>query len=118
MSSSKSKSSSNQRVFTVAPEGETQQVDVDNQDLYTKSSPTEVIFLTHLLSLKTAALIHLGLVDNEEGDIDFETASHIIDTLDVLKEKTNGNLTQEETHHLNAILYDLKRAYVQVVPQS
>ena len=118
MSNSKSTTSSNQRVFTVAPEGETQQVDIDNQDLYTKNSPSEVIFLTHLLSLKTAALIHLGLVNNEEDEIDFETASHIIDTLDVLKEKTSGNLTQEETQHLNAILYDLKRAYVQVTPHK
>ena len=118
MSTSKSTPSSNQRVFTVAPEGETQQVDIDNQDLYTKSSPSEVIFLTHLLSLKAAALIHLGLVDNEDGDVDFETASHIIDTLDVIKEKTSGNLTQEETQHLNAILNDLKRAYVQVAPKK
>ena len=118
MSSSKSTTSSNQRVFSVAPEGETQQVDIDNQDLYTQSSPAEVIFLTHLLSLKTAALIHLGLVSNEEDDIDFETASHIIDTLDVLKDKTSGNLTQEETQHLNAILYDLKRAYVQVTSKK
>lgn len=113
-----SHSSSNQRVFTVAPEGETQQVEVEHDVKGMPKEKADVIFLTHLLSLKTATLIHLGLVEDEEGMVDFETASHMIDTLDVLKRKTQGNLTQDETQHLNAILYELKRAYVEVTQKS
>ncbi len=42
-----------------------------------------------------------------------EAAKHHIDLLDVLDQKTKGNLTEEEQRVLNAVLYELRMQYVQ-----
>ena len=41
-----------------------------------------------------------------------DMAKYVIDSLDLLKEKTKGNLTESEERFINAIIADLKLAYV------
>ncbi|MCK5230339.1 MAG: DUF1844 domain-containing protein, partial [Desulfobulbaceae bacterium] len=41
-------------------------------------------------------------------------AKHSIDTLNMLREKTKGNLTEDEEKMLKNILYDLKIRYVNI----
>jgi hypothetical protein len=75
----------------------------------------EVTFLAFIISLNTSALFHLGeIADPETGGTrqDLVLAKHTIDTLDLLKEKTKGNLTDEEENMLEKFLYDLKMRYV------
>ncbi len=77
----------------------------------------EVTFSAFVMSLNTAALFHLGeIADPETGALtqNLMLAKHTIDTLHVLKEKTKGNLTDEEDNMLTKFLYDLKMRYVNV----
>lgn len=77
----------------------------------------EVTFTAFIMSLNTAALFHCGeLADPETGknSKDLVLAKHTIDTLDLLKEKTNGNLSKDEENLLETVLYDLKLRYVKL----
>jgi hypothetical protein len=40
-------------------------------------------------------------------------ASFLIDTIGMLREKTEGNLTSDEQSYLNALLHDLQMRYVE-----
>ena len=75
----------------------------------------EVTFTSFILSLNTTALFHLGeLAHPETGarEIDLELVKHTIDTLVLLRNKTEGNLDKDESELLSTILYDLKLRYV------
>ncbi len=76
-----------------------------------------VTFSTFILSLNTAALIHLGELPNPETNeksVNLALARHTIDTLDMLREKTRGNLTPDEERLLESILYELRIRYVKL----
>lgn len=109
------------RVFNVAPEGKTsietheeryEAVPADFERVIRSSSPDEVIFLTHILSLKTAALIHLGVIEEAGEERDLETAHQVIETLIVLEKRTRDHLSFEERRLLEASIQELKRAYL------
>ncbi len=75
----------------------------------------EVTFATFILSLNTSALVHLGELPEpgkEEPGCDMELARHAIDTIAMLKEKTRGNLTEEESALIDNILFDLRMKFV------
>lgn len=75
----------------------------------------EVTFSAFIMSLNTSALFLLGeIADPETGALkqDLVLAKHTIDTLHVLKEKTKGNLNEEEENMLGKFLYDLQMRYV------
>lgn len=77
----------------------------------------EVTFTTLIMSLNTSALFHLGdLQDPETGQTgrDLVLAKHTIDTLQLLKDKTKGNLIDKEDELLGHVLADLKLRYVKV----
>ena len=60
------------------------------------------------------ALMHLGEVEGlAPEDRDRAAARHLVDTLTMLRDKTQGNLTEEESKLLTALLYDLKLKIVQ-----
>lgn len=74
-----------------------------------------VTFSSFLMSLNTSALYHLGEINDPvtgKQEKDLLLAKHSIDTLQVLKEKTKGNLNSEEDNLLSNILYDLQMHYV------
>jgi len=75
----------------------------------------EVTFTTLVMSLNTTALCHLGEIEEpstKEKKVDLMLAKHAIDTLELLKRKTSGNLTDQEKELLDNVLYDLKMRYV------
>jgi len=75
-------------------------------------------FNTFILSLNTAALVHLGELPDpitNRKEPNPTLARHAIETLEMLKEKTKGNLTPDEENLLNAILYELKLKYVKLI---
>lgn len=75
----------------------------------------EVTFSAFIMSLNTSALFLLGELSDPETGVrkqDLVLAKHTIDTLNVLKEKTKGNLTEEEEDMLGKFLYDLHMRYV------
>lgn len=77
-----------------------------------------VSFSTFILSLNTAALVHLGEIPDpitQKKQTNLFLAKQTIDTLEMLKEKTKGNLSVEEEKLLESILFDLKLKYVKLV---
>ena len=75
----------------------------------------EVNFNSLIFSLSSSALLHLGeIADPQSGEKrkDVALAKHTIDTIAMLQEKTQGNLTEEEEKFLESILTDLRWRYV------
>ena len=63
----------------------------------------------------TQALIGLGQFPDpisEKREVRLELAKHAIDTLQMLQEKTKGNLTDDEKKQLDAVLYDLRLRFL------
>jgi hypothetical protein len=65
--------------------------------------------------LSSSVLLHLGEIpDPQSGGKkkDMALAKQSIDILTLLKEKTAGNLTEEEKNLLENLLYDLRMRFV------
>ena len=78
----------------------------------------EVNFTSLVFSLSSSALMHIGeIADPQTGEKkkDLPLAKHAIDTLSMLKEKTEGNLSDEEQKFMESVLMDLKWRYVKAV---
>jgi len=77
--------------------------------------PNPMTFSTHVLSLNAAALLHMGLIEDPDAGNhrDLEAARYIVDTLAMLREKTRGNLTSEESSLLDTVLHELRVRFVQ-----
>jgi hypothetical protein len=78
----------------------------------------KIDFATLVMSLSQTALVHLGVAPNpdspEPAELDLELARQTIDLLDVLQDKTKGNLSGEEERLLNEALFDLRTRFVQI----
>ena len=67
--------------------------------------------------LASQAIMGLGAVPDESGKgvlIDLEGSKFAIDLLAELEQKTQGNLTDEESKELEAVLTELRARFVQV----
>ncbi len=68
-----------------------------------------------VISLAQTAYVQLGVIEDpfsKSKSKDLEQAKFTIDLLDMLKEKTKGNLTKEEEELLEDVLYDLRMKYL------
>ncbi|MCJ7541950.1 MAG: DUF1844 domain-containing protein [Desulfobacterales bacterium] len=75
----------------------------------------EINFPTFIFSLNSSALMHLGVIEDPgtgKTVKNLSIAKQTIDILGMLKEKTQGNLTEDEANMLKHILYDLRMIYV------
>ena len=75
----------------------------------------EVNFNSLIFSLSSSALLHLGeIADPHTGQKmkDLPLAKHSIDIIAMLKDKTKGNLGEEEQKFVESILTDLRWRYV------
>jgi hypothetical protein len=76
-------------------------------------------FSTFVLSLGTSALYQLGEIGDSksgtEGSVEpnLPIARQTIDTLEMLTEKTRGNLTDTESKLLESIVYELHMRFVE-----
>jgi Domain of unknown function (DUF1844) len=67
--------------------------------------------------LSTTAMFQLGLLPGPGGEYipsDLANASRTIDLLEVLQEKTRGNLTSQESKLLDEVLYELRMSFLEV----
>ncbi len=72
-------------------------------------------FLDLVMSIQMGAMVNLGMVqtgDGKRSPVNLPAAKDSIDLLEVLKEKTKGNLNEEESGLLYEGLYHLRMAYV------
>jgi len=77
-----------------------------------------ITFSTFILSLNTAALVHLGEIPDpitNKKQVNLTLAKQTIDTLEMLKEKTKGNLSVDEEKLLQSIIYELKIKFLKLV---
>ena len=75
----------------------------------------QVNFTNFVISLSTSALFHFGDFPEYEGgkaEKNLPAAKQTIDILDMLNEKTKGNLDQNEASLIQGVLYELKMRYV------
>ncbi len=82
----------------------------------TQGSPElpKLDFSTFVLGVIGTAYVHLGDAPAEGTEPDLELARQNIDLLELLQQKTKGNLTGEEERLLAQALYDLRARYVEV----
>ena len=86
------------------------------KDSETPDQPVRLDFSTFVLSLATSGMLHLGVAPLEEGgdppEPNLPLAQQVIDTLDMLQDKTRGNLGDEESKLLQSVLYELRMSFV------
>jgi len=74
-------------------------------------------FETLVSYLSTTAMFQLGLIPGPSGEpipADMPNAKRTVDLLEVLQEKTRGNLTPSESRLLEETLYELRMGFVAV----
>ncbi len=74
-------------------------------------------FETLVSYLSTTTMFQLGLLAGPGGERippDMPNAQRTIDLLDVLQEKTRGNLTSEESRLLDDVLYELRMTFLEL----
>jgi hypothetical protein len=79
------------------------------------AGPMDLDFSTFVISLATSAQVGLGSVPHPETNRaaqNFPAAKQMIDILALLKEKTKGNLTDDESSLLDQVLHNLRIHYV------
>ncbi len=81
----------------------------------------EASFSTIVGGMGVQTAMALGQVENPatgQTEVDLQQARHLIDSLKVLQEKTEGNLTRQEKQHLESLLKELQMQFVQVAKQQ
>ncbi|MFQ6041981.1 MAG: DUF1844 domain-containing protein [Candidatus Poribacteria bacterium] len=76
-----------------------------------------VNFINFINSLASTAFMYMGgVVDPETKKpiIELNLAKHQIDIIEMLQQKTKGNLTTPENNFLENILYNLRMSYVRL----
>jgi len=104
------------------PEPETAPESSEQPDAETPPEEGEVpqmppaSFLTLLMEYEFRAVIALGKAPHPATNTteeDIPQAKYVIDTLQMLKEKTNGNLDEQEAGLLESLIYGLQMAFVE-----
>ena len=77
--------------------------------------PFKIDFSTFIMSLTSSAFYHLGDIADPETaktETNLPAVQQTIDMLIMLREKTQNNLTQEETKLLEQLIYELQMKFV------
>jgi len=90
-------------------------------EAYAEQPPIEINFLNYITSLGFQALIFMGEIPNpitNEPEKNLMQSKFIIDTLVMLRDKTKGNLTEQEANFLEATLYELQMKFVDTLKKE
>ena len=77
-------------------------------------------FIAFVMMLGQQAGLFLGKIPHPETgktEVNLDAAKLFIDQLEMLREKTRGNLSQQESDILTGVLSDLQMMYVQVAQE-
>ena len=88
---------------------------IDEKKLY------EIQFVQLIFSLKTSAIMQLGKIANPlTGKIErnLNEAKYTIDMLNMIKEKTKGNLTEDEKKVIDDAVFELQMNYIDEVKKD
>jgi hypothetical protein len=87
----------------------------------TSQQDLAIDFATYVVMLANTVMMLLGQVPDpatQQRYLDLPQAKHTIDILIMLRDKTQGNLTAEETKLLEDVMPQLQMAYVSVSRQA
>lgn len=73
-------------------------------------------FTMLVFSIAGSVQVHLGLIPNPatgKAEVNLPMAKQTIGLIEMLQEKTKGNLTSEEAKLIEHVLYDLRMIYVE-----
>ncbi len=90
-----------------------------SSDIESAQAPPDASFETLVTMLFTQAMAALGQVPGEDGKpmpINKAFAKHFIDTLEMLGEKTKGNLSDAESKLHSEVLHVMRMTFVSVKP--
>ncbi len=106
-----------------APPDSAQEGAVSGQGFQMRASPDAphadahaVDFSSFILSLCSTAFIHLGEIEDPATGtrrVSLEEARQLIDIIDMLRQRTRGNLDPEEQKLIEGALYELRMRYTQ-----
>ncbi len=86
-------------------------------DEATPAAAPELTFSTLVLSLSTSTMVHLGASPGPEAgeapEMNLPLARQTIDILEMLSEKTKGNLEPQEAALLDSVLHQVHIKYVE-----
>ena len=77
--------------------------------------PEKIDFISILFSYIHTALIYLGDLEDplqKKTSQNLEGAQQMIDILELMQQKTKGNLSKEEMQYLESALYDLRMRFM------
>jgi len=80
-----------------------------------KNNDLEVSFGLFITGLMMEAVIALGDLESpvtHKKEANLQHAKLLIDTLDMLKDKTRNNLSNDEESTMSSMLYDLRMRYL------
>ncbi len=83
-----------------------------------KGHSVKIDFSAFILSLSSSALVAIGAIPDpltKEMKKDLGTAKHMIDVINMLKEKTKGNLSKDEDELIQSLCSELKMKYLDAV---
>jgi hypothetical protein len=86
-----------------------------------KTKIKEDLFFHLVFMFQTAALQQMGKLVNpitKKAESNLEQAKYSIDILELLQEKTKGNLKEEEEKYLENVLFELRMNYLEEVKKE
>lgn len=86
------------------------------EDSSAQSAESAVDFVSLISTLSMQAYVGLGILPNpltNKKEDDLNQSRYIIDTITMLKEKTQGNLKPEEAKFIGDILYELRTKFIE-----
>lgn len=86
-----------------------------------EAAQPQLDFFNYVASLGFQAMIFLGEMPNpvtDQTEKNLKQAKFLIDTLVLIRDKTIGNLTQEESELLNGSIYELQKRFVEIAQKA
>jgi hypothetical protein len=81
----------------------------------------QLTFSTFMLSLSTSVLVSLGELPDpltNDKNVNLPLAQQTIGLIEMLLEKTKGNLTGEEDRLIGNMLYDLRMKFIETAKEK
>ncbi len=76
----------------------------------------KIDFTMFVISLATSAQVHMGFMEEpqtKQKTKNLSLAQQTIDIINILSEKTRGNLTEEENKIMEQVLYNLRLQFIE-----
>jgi len=86
-----------------------------------QSGELQMDFSAFILSLNASSMIHMGEIPDPhsmERSVNLPAAKHTIEILEIIEDKTQGNLDEGEKKLLEDILYNLRMKFMQHSPKE